>query len=153
MMDVKTIASPIKQSPSPSLLTMAGPGKIKDVLTPPATKDPPWKRTGRDVLWPCGYFGQNPTPATHSYCQFWEKRVRLQQWIQISSCPSVQHFKGLSPNLEKNHYSWNFLLMKESLPSDVFIFRNWQSIVFHEKKNSGSRDSWPGPARESSETL
>ena len=80
---------------------MAGPGKIKDVLTPPATKDPPWKRTGRDVLWPCGYFGQNPTPATHSYCQFWEKRVRLQQWIQISSCPSVQHFKDYHPILRR----------------------------------------------------
>ena len=137
-MDVRTIVSPIKQSPTPSLRSQwPGRHKIKDVLTPPATKDPPWKRNGRDVLWPCGWiFWSNPTPATHSYCQGAEKKM----W----DFRNGSRFNGLSPHLEKNHYSWNFLLMKESLPSYVFIFRNWQSIVFHEKKNSGSRYWWRG---------
>ena len=147
-MDVRTIASPIKQSPHPVRAQWPGRAKIKDVLTPPATKDPPWKRTGRDVLWPCGWiFWSNPTPATHSYCQFTEKkRARIQEWIQISSCPSVRHLKDYHQILRRIIIHGISCWWKKALPSYVFIFRNWQSIVFHEKKNLGSRDWCHGAA-------
>ena len=131
-----------KSPPSPG--TMAGPGQDKGRPDTSGHKRPSVKKNWEgcfmalrmDIL-------VKPDPSHPQLLSVhWEKTCEnsgTDPDFFLSLSPT---FEGLSPDLEENHYSWNFLLMKESLPSYVFIFRNWQSIVFHEKKNSGSRYWW-----------
>ena len=92
--------------------------KIKDVLTPPATKAPPWKKTRVGCFMTLRTFWSTPAPATHSHAQSvtMQKRSGRAQW-GVKEFPFLTPrlgptFDGLSPHLEKNHYSWNFLVMK-----------------------------------------
>ena len=136
LMDVRTIASPIKQSPTPSPLTMAGPAQDKGRPDTSGHKRPSVKKNREGCFMALRIFWSKPDPS-HPQLLSGHGEKMWDFW-------NGSRFNGLSPHLEKSHYSWNFLLLKESLPSYVFIFRNWQSIVFHEKKNSGSKDWWRG---------
>ena len=83
-----------------------------------------------------------PQPPTVTVSSLRKKRARIQEWIQISSWPWVRHLKDYHPILRRIILHGISCWWKKALPSYVFIFRNWQSIVFHEKKNSGSRYWW-----------
>ena len=119
LMDVRTIASPIKQSPTPSPLTMAGPAQDKGRPDTSGHKRPSVKKNregcfmGRRIFW-SKTGPSHPQLLSGNGEKMWDFR-------------NGSRFNGLSPHLEKSHYSWNFLLLKESLPSYVFIFRNWHS--------------------------
>ena len=143
-----------KSPPSPG--TMAGPGQDKGRPDTSGHKRPSVKKNWEgcfmalrmDIL-------VKPDPShPQFYCQFTEKkRARIQERIQISSCPSVRHLKDYHQILRRIIIHGISCWWKKAFPVMCLFSEIDRVLCFMRKRTLGQDIGGVTGERESSETL
>ena len=145
LMDVRTIASPIKQSPTPSPLTMAGPAQDKGRPDTSGHKRPSVKKNREGCFMALRIFWSKPDPSHPQLTvRARRKNVRLSEWIQIQWI--------ITPSWEESLFMEFPAVERKPSQLCVYFQKLTEYCVSWEKELGVKRlVAWPG--RESSETL